>query len=85
MYWFQSQLLYLTNMYKMGRFADSLSIISSLSISSSKLSDTFFFTRVKEIESMIHMANYNLPEAHKSYEDILTRGKTHFIVNIVFN
>ena len=78
-YWFKLHLYHLVNLYKMNRFKDCLYIINKILKNSQKINDTFFFTRVKEIEIMIYIQQYDISKAQKSYEEILQRGKTNFI------
>ena len=78
-YWFKLHLYHLTNLYKMNRFKDCLYIINKILKNSQIINDTYFFTRAKEIEIMIYIQQYDIIKAQKSYEEILTRGKTNFI------
>jgi hypothetical protein len=79
-YWFKLQYLNLFNLYKMNRQPDCLQIIRQLVQYSGELNDTFYFIRLKEIEIMIHLLNYNLKDAEITYQEIITRSKTNYIV-----
>ena len=75
-YWFKLHFYHLINLYKMNRFKDCLYIIEKILKNSQKINDTYFFTRAKELEIMIYVQQYDISKAQKSYDDILSRGKT---------
>ena len=78
-YWFKLHFYHLINLFKMNRFNDCLFIISKILKNSKKINDTYYFTRAKEIEIMIYMQEYDITKAQKSYDEILSRGKTNYI------
>ena len=63
----------------MNRFNDCLYIIAKILKNSQAINDTYFFTRAKEIEIMIYVQQYDVDKAQKSYDEILTRGKSNYI------
>jgi hypothetical protein len=81
-YWFTLQNMHLTNLYKLCKYEDCLHLIKKLSEYSYKLGDTFFFIRFKEVETLIHCSQFNLQDAEKSYQQIISRSKSNFINDI---